>query len=190
MSLLRLEHGKLAYRADFALYTAAVPALAAYLMWAAPRAYGWSALLWVMAGLIGWTAIEYVLHRFVLHGLQPFRAWHEAHHDRPMALICAPTVFSAGLIVVLVFLPAWLIGDLWCACSLTLGLLGGYLAYAVTHHAAHHWRAEGAWLQGRKRWHALHHHAHHACCYGVTSSLWDHVFGSARRVGRAQSASL
>jgi sterol desaturase/sphingolipid hydroxylase (fatty acid hydroxylase superfamily) len=186
MGLLTLEHGKLAYRADFALYALAVPALAAYLSWAAPRSYWLSASLWVLAGLLGWTLIEYVLHRFVLHGLQPFRAWHEAHHDRPMALICAPTLFSAALIVVLVFMPAWAIGGVLCACSITLGVLAGYLAYAITHHAAHHWRAASGWLVGRKRWHAQHHHVRGAGCYGVTSPLWDHVFGSARRTARGR----
>jgi len=179
MGLLTLEHSKLAYRADFSLYALAVPALSAFLLWNAPRAHWLAASLWVLAGLVSWTAIEYALHRFVLHGMQPFRAWHEAHHERPTALICAPTIFSATLILVLVFLPAWAIGDVWCACSLTLGLLAGYLAYAITHHAAHHWRADSAWLRERKRWHALHHHARQPGCYGVTSPLWDRVFGSA-----------
>jgi cyclopropane-fatty-acyl-phospholipid synthase len=178
MSLLTLEHGKLAYRADFLIYTVAVPALAAFLLWTAPSSYWWSALAWALAGLLSWTLIEYALHRFVLHGLQPFRGWHEAHHQRPTALICAPTIFSATLIAVLVFLPAWAIGDLACACSLTLGLLVGYLAYATTHHATHHWRATHSWLKARKRWHALHHHGREPACYGVTSSFWDHVFGS------------
>ena len=185
MGLLTLEHGKLAYRADFALYALAVPTLAAVLLWAAPRSHWLSASLWVLAGLSGWTLIEYALHRFVLHGVQPFRAWHEAHHERPMALICAPTLFSAALILVLVFLPLWAIGDLLRACAITLGVVAGYLAYAVTHHAAHHWRAgNNGWLGERKRWHALHHHARGAGCYGVTSGLWDHAFGSARQATR------
>ena len=181
MGLLTLEHGKLAYRADFAIYASAVPALGGILWWTAPRSYWLSASLWVLGGLLGWTLIEYALHRFVLHGLQPFRAWHEAHHERPMALICAPTLFSAALIVVLVFMPIRAISGPLCACSITLGVLAGYLAYAVTHHAAHHWRAgSNGWLGGRKRWHALHHHARGVGCYGVTSALWDHAFGSAR----------
>ena len=178
MGLLTLEHGKLAYRADFLLYASALPALAAYLLWTAPRSDWWSASLWVVVGLVSWTLIEYALHRFVLHGLQPFAGWHEAHHERPRALICAPTIFSATLIAVLVFLPVWVIGDLSRACSVTLGLLAGYLAYATTHHGTHHWRANNSWFKSRKRWHALHHHAHAPGCYGVTSSFWDHIFGT------------
>ena len=179
MSLFTLEHSKAAYVADFVLYGFAVVMLAAFLCVDAP-AGAWPQLVSLaLVGLAAWTAIEYVLHRFVLHGLQPFQAWHAEHHRRPTALICAPTVLSAALITTLVFLPAWALGNVWNACALTVGVLAGYLAYAITHHATHHWRADNAWLRRRKRAHALHHHLDAPGCYGVTSAFWDHVFRSA-----------
>jgi hypothetical protein len=58
-------------------------------------------------------------------------------------------------------------------------VLGGYLGYAFTHHATHHWRVDNGWSIRRKRWHAQHHHAAQPGCYGVTSAFWDPVFGSA-----------
>jgi sterol desaturase/sphingolipid hydroxylase (fatty acid hydroxylase superfamily) len=163
------------------LYGTAVLLLAAYLLAAGPHEQRLALLAWVAAGLGSWSAIEYGLHRFVLHGLQPFRRWHAEHHQRPTALICAPTILSATLIVGLVFLPALVLGNLWQACALTLGVLVGYLAYSVTHHATHHWRADNAWLKQRKQWHALHHHHPQAGYYGVTSSFWDRVCNSAGR---------
>ncbi len=186
MGLFSMEQSKAAYVADFALYGAAVAALAAFLALAAPRGHLTVLMVLTLAGLVAWTLIEYALHRFVLHGLQPFRRWHEEHHRRPAAWICTPTLLSATLIALLVFLPALLLGDLWQACALTLGLLAGYLVYAVLHHATHHWHAERAWLRRRKRWHAMHHHHAHPGCYGVTSSFWDHVFGT---TGRARWSS-
>jgi sterol desaturase/sphingolipid hydroxylase (fatty acid hydroxylase superfamily) len=115
----------------------------------------------------------------VLHGLQPFARWHAEHHLRPAALICAPTVLSASLILLLVFLPALVIGGAWPACALSFGLLTGYLAYAITHHATHHWRTDNRWLLRRKRWHARHHSASRNGGHdGVTSGFWDRVFGS------------
>ena len=146
MSLFALEHSRTAYRADFALYACAVVGLAVLLAAEAPRGHGLTTAALIAVGLIGWSALEYVLHRFVLHGIQPFKGWHEAHHDRPSALICAPTLFSAMLIVALVFVPALCLSDVWRACALTLGVVAGYLAYAITHHATHHWRADSAWL--------------------------------------------
>ncbi len=188
MGVFTLEHGRLAYLADFALYGSAVVMLAAFLLIAGPSEQRLEIVAFATVGLGGWTAIEYVLHRFVLHGLQPFRRWHVEHHRRPVALICTPTILSATLIVVLVFLPSLLLGDLWRACALTFGLLCGYLGYAITHHAVHHWRADTAWLKKRKRWHALHHHSEQAGCYGVTSSFWDLVFGSTHHAVRMDSS--
>ncbi len=178
MGMFTLEHSRAAYRADFILYGAAVVALASGALAAVPRAAGAQVAALVLAGLCGWSAIEYALHRFVLHGLAPFRQWHALHHERPAALICAPTILSAGLILGLVFVPAWLLGELWRACALSFGVVGGYLAYAVTHHATHHWRADNAWLKRRRRWHALHHHAGKPGYYGVTSILWDRALGT------------
>ncbi len=178
MSLLSLEHGKLAYHADFAIYGAAMAGVAVALLVAAPRGHG----LWftgcAVAGFIAWSAIEYLLHRFVLHGVQPFRRWHALHHERPTAFIGTPTILTALLFATFAFLPALLLGGLWSACALTLGLLAGYQSFGLAHHAVHHWRADFAWLRLMKRRHALHHHGAQACCYGVGSSFWDWVFGT------------
>lgn len=181
MGLFTLEHGKAAYRADFALYGAAVMVLAAFVLLDGPREQRLAIAGFALLGLGSWTVIEYVLHRFILHGLQPFRRWHQEHHQRPTALLCTPTILSATLIATLVFLPALMLGGRWRACALTLGVLTGYLAYGITHHATHHWRANNVWLKQRKRWHALHHNGiAQPGYYGVTTAFWDHVFASAR----------
>jgi sterol desaturase/sphingolipid hydroxylase (fatty acid hydroxylase superfamily) len=181
MQFIRLEHSKLAHRVDFALYGITVAVLAVFLLVEVPRGQRFETAAFALAGLVSWTAIEYVLHRFVLHGLQPFSRLHAEHHQRPTALIFTPTILSATAIAALVFVPALLVAGLWHACALTLGVLTGYVAYTITHHAIHHWRSDNAWLKQRKRWHAL----HHRCIaqpgyFGVTSTVWDHVFGSTR----------
>lgn len=187
MALLSLEHSKAAYGIDFAVYGGLVAGLATVLLVATPRGQGGELAAFTLFGLAGWTVIEYALHRFILHGMEPFRRWHAEHHQRPQALICAPTVFSASLITVLIFLPAWALGGIWVSCAVTLGVLIGYLAYAITHHATHHWRADNAWLRRVKINHALHHHeALPPGAYGVTSPFWDYVFGSA--LGRRRTS--
>jgi sterol desaturase/sphingolipid hydroxylase (fatty acid hydroxylase superfamily) len=179
LTLLSLEHGKFAYRADFAIYGVAVLGMATLLLVFAPRAHALVFAALTLAGLAAWSIIEYVFHRFLLHGMSPFREWHAAHHDRPSARITSPTIFSASLIGFLVFLPAWLIADGWRACAVTLGVTGGYYAYAITHHATHHWRASSAWFVRRKRWHAAHHHSGATPrCFGVTTLFWDRFFST------------
>lgn len=193
MHLFSIEHSPSAYRADFILYGSACVALAVTLLLAAPRAQApWLAAL-AVAGLAGWSLIEYLLHRFVLHGLPPFSHWHAEHHRRPGALICTPTLLSASLIILLVFVPALLLSDWWLASALTFGLLSGYLIYAVTHHALHHAGPPGAtrsaWLQRRRHWHKLHHGSVHHLQrrpghYGVTTAFWDQLLGSGAKPGR------
>lgn len=180
MGLLTTEHGRAGYFADFVVYAVASTGLALLLAVVAPYQRRTELLAYALLGLVAWTLVEYVLHRFVLHGLQPFKTWHAEHHRRPRALIGTPTILSTVLIVALVFLPALVLSDLWRASALTFGLLTGYLVYALVHHATHHWRAHNAWSRRIKRHHALHHSpVATAARYGVTSALWDVVFGTA-----------
>ena len=179
MGLLSLEHSRAMYRADLFLYGTLVIVLLIFLLAASPRALALQLVSLAVVGLASWTVIEYALHRFVLHGMPPFRRWHAQHHRRPSALIGAPTLMSSLLIAMLVFIPSLALAGPWRACALTLGVSVGYLVYALTHHALHHWHADNAWLQRRKRWHAQHHHVAPAVCYGVTTSFWDALFGTA-----------
>lgn len=174
MRLLTMEHSRAVYLADFVLYGVALLAGGVVLLLQTSRGEAGGVLALVTGGLIAWTALEYALHRFVLHGLRPFRTWHAEHHRQPVALVCIPTVIGATLIGPLVFLPTWWMLGSRHAGALTFGVLAGYLAYAITHHAIHHWQGQSPWLQRRKYWHALHHHSlGPAKCYGVTSGVFD-----------------
>jgi cyclopropane-fatty-acyl-phospholipid synthase len=178
-----MKHSEGGYRADFVLYGIAVLILAVFLILTVHYRQWLQILALVGLGLVSWTLIEYALHRFVMHGLQPFSQWHAEHHQRPKALICTPTIMSMMLIAVLVFLPSLVFfGNLQQAWALTLGVIIGYLYYSVMHHAIHYWRTDNAWLKQRKRWHVLHHsNIEQPACFGVTSGFWDHVFKSALR---------
>ena len=192
MGLLSLEHTTTAYWADFVLHGSAAVGLAVALVAWTPPDLAWRTALLLPLGGAAWTLLEYLLHRFVLHGLQPFSHWHALHHARPRALICGPTVLSSALITGLVFAPAWAALGLRLAAALTLGVLLGYLAYGLMHHATHHWRAGAGWLKRQKHWHALHHHAPVTGYFGVTTRLWDHVFASVptqRRPGSTNGSS-
>ena len=187
MRLLSFEYSPAAYRADFISYGTAVAGLSAVLIAGAPRAQGLALTGFVGAGLIVWTLIEYVMHRFVMHGVDPIRRWHAQHHRHTTALIGAPTLLSATGLLLVVFLPAMASTDVWRASALTLGVMTGYLGYGITHHAIHQWDGDNAWLRRRKQWHQLHHYRRQHACYGVTTSFWDHVFRSAAPIPRAPS---
>ena len=182
MPFFSLEHSKAAYRFDLGIFGAA--SAGALLVIMGPRAKLTEIIACAALGLASWTLIEYGLHRFVLHGVRPFSSWHAAHHRRPAARIYSPTLVSVTLIAALVYLPAWLISGPWPACAVTFGIVAGDFCYAITHHAIHHWVAEGGWIRGRKRWHGLHHARRHDLLgrpgyYGVTTSFWDYVWRTA-----------
>jgi sterol desaturase/sphingolipid hydroxylase (fatty acid hydroxylase superfamily) len=168
--VFNIEHGKAAYWADFGIYGFAIVALLIFLVMSGEKIGPIQMIGFSLAGLVLWTFLEYVLHRFVLHGIEPFKTLHAMHHMKPRALIFAPTILSGTLIGLLIFAPALLMSSALRATSLTVGLLIGYLGYAVTHHAIHHWP--------RKRIHALHHMQKRPAHFGVTSMFWDRVFGS------------
>ena len=186
---MALEHSALAWRVDVAFYafTAAALVLAAIALHTPGS--GLLVLAWVGAGVVGWTLAEYLPHRFVLHGVAPFDRWHARHHHRPTALIGSPTVLSASLFALLAAGPAgWTLGA-GPACALLAGLTAGYLAYGLSHHAMHRTLRPGgrrtAWMVRRMRWHALHHRSRpvRPGHFGVTTSLWDHAFGTAQATG-------
>jgi sterol desaturase/sphingolipid hydroxylase (fatty acid hydroxylase superfamily) len=58
------------------------------------------------------------------------------------------------------------------------GTATGYIAYDSVHWWLHHGHTRsraGRWL---KRYHLLHHHQHNAARFGVSTPLWDFVFGT------------
>lgn len=176
--LLLIKHSKRAYQLDFAVYFSLIGGITTYLILSPAQLSMSSMLLCILLGSLSWTLIEYLLHRWLLHQWPPFSGWHDEHHRQPDALICTATMVSLGTIAITVYLPLyWGISPAVATCF-TLGLLMGYLAYAVTHHAIHHWpHRDMAWLRTRQRIHRLHHRfPQHA--FGVTSSVWDHALGT------------
>jgi len=176
--LLIIKHSKVAYVADFAVYFLLIGWMTSSLILFPVKMSALSIIVYIILGSFSWSLIEYVLHRWVLHQWPPFCEWHHEHHRQPKALICTATLVSLGAIALTVYLPLYWAASAEVATCFTLGLLMGYLAYAVTHHAIHHWpNSRVAWLNNRRVIHCLHHACpHHS--FGVTSTVWDRVLGT------------
>lgn len=136
---------------------------------------------WAVAfagGVVFWTFGEYLIHRYLYHHVAYFEQYHDAHHDAPEALIGAPSVIAPALTFAVVFAPLWPLG-LTIACGGTAGFLLGYCGYMLAHHASHHWTSKpGSYLFHLRQHHARHHYAHDLCNFGVSTAVWDHVFGT------------
>lgn len=139
-----------------------------------------------MVAFVVWTLSEYLLHRFVFHFEATSRVgrylvflFHGVHHAAPRdktRLVMPP----AGAVIVMALLfpvfrllvPApWL--EPFCA-----GFIASYLVYDYIHYATHHFPMKHPALHFLKVYHLQHHYGAPGRRYGVSSPLWDVVFGT------------
>ena len=127
----------LAYPASLAVPCAGLVVLA--MSWPAQSAAGQGPVfvLVALAGVVLWTLTEYVLHRWMLHGVEPFRRWHLAHHRHAGVAIRVPVLFSVLLVLAVVGLPALLSGGSAFAAPLSAGMLLGNLLQEAVHQRLH-----------------------------------------------------
>lgn len=167
------------YYADFFLSAAAILILTVQMAAQVGAFQAVQLIAWVAAGFIAWTVLEYFVHRVLYHNVPYFKELHDAHHAEPNAFVGAPPVIALILIFALTYVPVVTVSAL-AASGLTIGMLVGYMAYMLLHHAAHYWKLPtNSWLYRARRHHALHHHHHVEGNYGVTTGFWDRVFGTA-----------
>src|SRR4051812_22227940 len=89
------------------------------------------------------------------------------------------SVRSAILIFFLIYVPVEMF-SLMVASGLTTGVLGGYLAYQLVHHATHFRQSvPGSFLYRARVRHSGHHYHRELGNFGITTALWDQVFGTA-----------
>ena len=133
-----------------------------------------------VAGVVAWTLIEYLLHRAVFHHAPILSRIHELHHDFPQDLIGTPGWASVPIGLILFAGPLCAVFGFDLGVAATAGLVTGYLWYVFVHYASHHWRPRrNSYLYRARLRHARHHHLSHSGNFGVTTGLWDHVFGTA-----------
>lgn len=160
-----------------------VPVIAGCL-WHAP-ATGASAM-WYAYGLLVWTFTEYFLHRFIFHWTPPGKIgarlhfiFHGVHHDYPndrLRLVMPPSVsiplalFFFGIFRVILGAPT--------VFPFFAGFISGYLCYDMMHYAMHHLNLKYPFWQRIKQHHMLHHYQQPDKGFGVSSPLWDYIFGT------------
>ncbi len=139
----------------------------------------------VLLGLLIWTFVEYTMHRWVFH-YEPTSRWgkqlhfllHGVHHDYPKdaSRLVMPPVVSLPL--ALCFWALFFLAFGRVAPAAFSGFLLGYLFYDMVHYATHHFSMKGGVWLWLKKYHMRHHYDDDHVGYGVSSPLWDYVFGT------------
>lgn len=151
----------------------------------------WYVLGAFLAGLFLWTPTEYLMHRFVFHYTPrtPFQErvvylFHGIHHHQPQCKtrLLMPPVVSIPLAAIYYGLFVLVVGVLLQSPQWVRPMVGGftfgYLAYDLTHYATHHLPMRSGLGKYLKRYHMMHHYKTPDKRFGVSSPLWDIVFGT------------
>jgi dihydroceramide fatty acyl 2-hydroxylase len=140
-----------------------------------------------LAGLVLWSLTEYWAHRVIFHfeaksklGKRIFWILHGVHHDWPndkYRLVFPPgmSLPLAGLFFGLFTLTT---GEL-LRFPLMSGFMAGYLAYDMIHYWTHHFSPRSRLGKFLRRYHLEHHFKDPDAGYGVSTPVWDYVFGTA-----------
>ncbi|MCC6667271.1 MAG: sterol desaturase family protein [Polyangiaceae bacterium] len=144
------------------------------------------------AGAATWSLAEYSLHRFAGHAPRQrksdqkarlfdgdFGTEHQAHHtdtryftptERKLKT-AAVVLAAAGTLGSLAFGPRR-------ALSFAAGFAITYASYEILHRRTHTHAPRGAFGRWARRNHLSHHFSNPGTNHGVTSPLWDFVFGT------------
>ena len=148
-------------------------------------------ILGLLLGLFLWTLSEYLLHRFLFH-FPAKTEWqkrlsflmHGVHHAQPRdktRLVMPPAVsiplaaIFYGLFYVaftyVLMIPNW-------TAPVFAGFIIGYIIYDMTHYATHHVSMKKGYFRMVRQQHMHHHFQTPDKRFGVSSPLWDYVFGT------------
>jgi sterol desaturase/sphingolipid hydroxylase (fatty acid hydroxylase superfamily) len=146
---------------------------------------GLTTFLIFLGGAFFWSLTEYILHRFAFHhhpeterGRKINYILHGNHHEYPrdkerLFMPAAPSLIIASGFCLVFYL---VMGQY--AFPFFPGFMLGYLIYGTMHFAIHAWNPPFKWMKGLWRNHHLHHYKHDDMGFGVSSTLWDHIFGT------------
>ncbi|WP_455169085.1 sterol desaturase family protein [Aegicerativicinus sediminis] len=139
------------------------------------------------AGMFVFTFFEYMIHRFAFHfGSHEHDhdknhisyKLHGVHHEYPRdkMRLAMPPIMALALATFFFIVYRTLMGDY--VFGFLAGFLMGYTLYLSIHYSIHVFQVPNNFLKILWRHHAIHHYRQPNRAYGVSSPLWDHIFGT------------
>jgi sterol desaturase/sphingolipid hydroxylase (fatty acid hydroxylase superfamily) len=136
-------------------------------------------------GMLAFTWVEYNVHRYLFHmgANSEQRAkvqytLHGVHHEFPKdkERLAMPPIVSITISTLLLFLFRLVLGDL--VFSFLPGFLVGYAGYLSIHYMVHSFQPPKNFLKFLWINHGIHHYKNGEEVFGVSSPLWDYIYGT------------
>lgn len=142
-------------------------------------------VLLFLSGALVFTWVEYNMHRYLFH-LETDAPWketfqytiHGVHHEFPKdkSRLAMPPVVSVTLATTLLWLLHFFIGGYVFA--FFPGFLIGYASYLFIHYMVHVYPPPKNFFRALWINHAIHHYLKDTYIFGVSSPLWDYIYGT------------
>lgn len=135
------------------------------------------------AGVLTWTLLEYIIHRWLGHdrrfrgnafGVEHIRHHIEGNYFAPMWKKLIAAAITAAVLIG----PAIVVAGTAVGTAYVLGLVTFYGMYEVLHRREHTHAGIGAYGRWARRHHFHHHFVDGRRNHGVTTPIWDFVFGT------------
>lgn len=139
-----------------------------------------------LGGIVLWTFLEYMIHRFVYHTETNSEAFirlqftmHTIHHQHPKDSERLAMPPLPGLILAGAFLSIFVLIIGVYAVAFFPGFIFGYLLYITLHYYQHLVKSP-KYKPWQRLWvhHKGHHYSNPYSAFGVSTRLWDWVFGT------------
>ncbi len=136
-------------------------------------------------GMVVFTWVEYMVHRYLFHmgtdtetRAKMQYTMHGVHHEYPKdkERLAMPPVLSITIATLLLFVFRMILGDL--VFSFLPGFLVGYAMYLSVHYMVHAYAPPKNFLKILWINHSVHHYKDGKVVFGVSSPLWDYIYGT------------
>lgn len=148
-----------------------------------------SAVLLFVGGLLCFTFVEYMVHKYAYHmdDSTPAKAkmqytLHGVHHEDPKDKSRLAMPVPMGIVLALFFYSVFRLLMGHYANAFFPGFILGNSLYLFIHYCVHAYPPPNNFLKLLWHNHSIHHYIDHQKCYGVSSPLWDYVFGTMHHV--------
>jgi len=143
-------------------------------------------LLLFLAGIFSFTLVEYLMHRYLYHIHSAYNKkirrlqylMHGVHHEFPKdkSRLAMPPVLSVGIALLLLSCTYMVMHKY--ALAFLPGFIMGYTIYIFIHYSIHAYPPPKNKLRILWKHHSIHHYRDPEKAFGVSSPLWDYVFGT------------